>query len=263
MLPVYEAIQLKEVIPAEAGHTCPWVVIVNTPMGIKPYVAKLYLTDQIESRNSFTAEILGNHLAKEFDLEAPDVALINFSEDFKMKLKPDEHTQLERADERLKFGTLYIDGYKRFEPLLPKSKISRLVSIDTLYAFDNFIRNGDRGDHKPNILLTNKNAYLIDHEMAFDIDNDTVLNFENRVWEDRFARHHIFQSYLKKARKKDFYFETFQEYLRVLNLNVLNPLFKEIERHDYETNRVQILEYLSHMKGNSGKFVTLLKGFTQ
>lgn len=34
-IPIYEAIDVIEIIPESVGHTKPWVVIANTPEGLK------------------------------------------------------------------------------------------------------------------------------------------------------------------------------------------------------------------------------------
>lgn len=261
MIPIYRATELLKVISAKSGHTRPWVVMVNTPEGLKPYVVKLYTTEHIEQHNSVTAEFIGNFLAREFDLNAPDAAFVEFDENFKTKLSAEQFEQLESADERLKFASAYIEGVPRFDRSLNKSQILSKIDIDTLYAFDNFIRNGDRGAFKPNLLLSKTEAWLIDHERALDIKINTILNFGKNIWEEKFTNYHIFHSYLKDSQKivKEHYFNEFQEILRTLNLNKLNTLFEAIELQDYDTNKNMIMKYLQHIKENSVKFVTLLR----
>jgi hypothetical protein len=238
---------------------------IGTNYGPTPYVVKIYTTTQINSRNSVTAEVLSNVLAKEFDLHAPSAALIHFPEDFRMYLNAECQIVLDLADERPKYGSEYLSPSSEFATAISKSTFKRHIDPDTLYAFDNFIRNGDRGERKTNLLLHNKKAWLIDHEMAFDISENTVNEFDQGIWQDKFCRNHISYGYLVKAGKKtkDSYFETFLEYLRILNINNLTPYFDQLERHGYQTQREQILIHLQHLKQNSINFVRLLKHFVQ
>lgn len=260
MLPEYEAISFLKVIE-KGGHTKPWVVIVQTPEGPKPYVVKLYTTLQIESRNSVTAEVVGNILASEFDLSAPPAALIHFSQDFIMKLGAEQQRILEQRDDRIKFGSLVIEGQYRFEPGITGSKLSKYVELDTLFAFDNFIRNGDRGSHKPNLLLTRDKGWVIDHEMALDISPSTIDDMMAGRWEDKFGLHHISHSYLKNSSKKQKlgYFNTFEEYLKTVNLATLGPYFEQLARNGHETNQANVMLYLRSVKTNLATFVTLLR----
>ena len=262
MLPEYEAIAFRRIID-QGAHTKPWLVEVMTPDQPSPFVVKVYTAAQNRERNSITAEVLGNIAARSFELNVPDAALINFSEDFRMMLNQECQGVLDLADDRIKFGTSYIDRNFQFIPGMSKYRFSKHVDIDTLYAYDNFIRNGDRGERKPNILLTKNDLYLIDHEMAFDIDENTIENFSKGLWEDKFGQYHIAWSYLKKGSKstKYGYFETFLEYLRLFNTGRLFQYFKQLEHHGYDTKQEQILPYLDHIKENSGKFVNILRRF--
>jgi len=170
---------------------------------------------------------------------------------------------LDLADERPKFGSEYLDGSIEVPSDIQKSTFKRHIDLDTLFAFDNFIRNADRGQVKTNLLLHKKKAWLIDHEMAFDITANTNDEFNNLQWEERFWRYHLCYNHLKKASKstKSSYFETFSEYLRLLNIGSLTSYFNQLESCGYITKRKEILAYLEYHKQNSCKFVNLLKTF--
>lgn len=71
MLKIYKAKKFIRVLE-EGGHTRPWLIEVESEAQIR-VVMKLYTTTQIESRNSITAEIIGNILAKEFDFSVPKI----------------------------------------------------------------------------------------------------------------------------------------------------------------------------------------------
>ncbi len=67
MLPIYEARNFIQVLEI-GGHTKPWLVEVEIQGKLYPFVLKLYTSEQIESRNCVTAEVIGNILATMFDL---------------------------------------------------------------------------------------------------------------------------------------------------------------------------------------------------
>ena len=52
MLPIYEAIDVKEIINETVGHTKPWVVLATTTHGLKPFVVKLYSTAKVDHLHS-------------------------------------------------------------------------------------------------------------------------------------------------------------------------------------------------------------------
>ncbi len=262
MLPEFEAIAFRSIIE-KGAHTKPWLIEVDCFGTPTPYVVKLYTTDQNNSRNSTTAEVIGNIISSSFELSSPKAAFIHFPEDLRMKLPLVCNEILDNVDDRIKFGTEYIDSNFPFIPNMPKSQFSKHIDIDTLYAFDNFIRNSDRGDVKPNILLVKNGHYLIDHEMAFDIDENTIQKFNELNWEDKFGRYHIALNYLKRASKerKRQYFGTFLEYLRLLNINQLIPYFNQLENYGFSSNKELIIDYLEHIKQNSNNFVKILLTF--
>lgn len=262
MLPVYKAISFDKIIK-KGGRTLPWSVLVDTPQGIKPYVVKMFTAELVEKRNSVCNEVLGNVLAREFDLRVPNAALIEMEVDFEMTIKTDEaQEQYDLADERIKFGTELIEGNYLFNMAFTKRQASKMIELDTLFAFDNMIRNRDRNSGKPNLLVKGDSAFLIDHELGFEIDVKTLEDYLNGTWEEAFYRYHIFYNYLKKSRKsqKVGYFEEFHEYLRTLNINMLNNYFQQLHKHGYNISFQPILNsYLYELKQNSSNFVNLLK----
>jgi len=262
VLPEFEAISFIRIIE-KGAHTKPWLIEVGTNDGPTSYIVKIYTVAQNITHNSVTAEVLGNVLAKEFDLKVPRAAIIHFPEDFRMYLNTECQMVLDLADERPKFGSEYLDPVFEYTPEMSQRTLERHIDLDTLYAFDNYIRNSDRGERKPNLILHNKSAWLIDHEMAFDITEKTIIEFEKGKWDDKFGRSHLSLRYLKRAgkNKKARYFETFSEYLRLLNISILHEYFDQLESFGYSTNKEQILSYLEHIKENSSNFVVILKNY--
>ena len=264
MLPVYPAISFQRVLE-KGGRTKPWLVLVNAGESIKPYVVKLFKTEMIQELDSVTKEVLGNVLAKEFDLPVPDAAFIRMDRSFINTITdPQLKIELGEKDGRLKFGTALLDDFVRFDTRsVSLTEVRRIIEIDQVFAFDNLIRNPDRNEVKPNLLVRSDEAYLIDHELGFDIAADSLSELDDWQWKERFYRYHIFYEHLKRTPhtpKKD-YFNAFEECLKRLNVNLLVPCFDQLADHGYPKDKqALILHYLAGMKQKSTNFVNLLRG---
>lgn len=262
MLPVYKAVSFDSVMPG--GRTKPWLVFVETEdYGIQPYVMKLFDTINLDARDHVTAEVIGHVLATEFDFNVPEAAFIETDEDFLATINDPEALRIiEHKDARLKFGSAYVAGNNLFSSALEKREVEKMLDIQTLFAFDNFIRNRDRNNNKPNLLIKADEVFLIDHEMGLELNDSTVNNFRADIWERNFVNHHICIDYLTRAteRAKAKYFETFEAYLRHLNLNKLVPYFRQLRNLGYSDERhAMLMDYFEEVKNNSSKFVGLLK----
>jgi hypothetical protein len=264
MLPEYKAIAFDRIID-KGGRTKPWSVLVDTGNSVRPYVVKMFTTQLIENRDSVTNEILGNLLARSFDLPVPEAALIHMDESFRQTIHSTEaQMAYDQADERMKFGSAFMQGNYLFNSDFTKVQAGKMVDLDTLFAFDNLIRNRDRNRAKPNLLVKGRSAFLIDHELGFEIDATTLAKYQNGEWDKAFYENHIFWNYLKRSRKytKRHYFSSFQEYLKRLPVNNLTSYFKQLVNNGYDPARQAVIrDYLYAMKKNPTTFVDLLKSF--
>lgn len=265
MLPIYEAIDVKNVISENVGHTKPWVILANTPQGLTPFVVKLFSTHQVDHCHSVSKEIFCNLLAREFDLRTPQCALIDIPVELSYKLSQDAQFQYENADNRLKFATQMLANVNNAMPTLGKNYFKNRISIDTLYAFDNFIRNSDRGIRKPNLLLSKNDAFLIDHELALGETDITVINFNTLQLEDKFTKYHLFFSFLKntKAKTRSNFFDEFSLYLYDLSINKLTSYFDQLVNEGFNDYRQPICNWIAQIKLNCSIFVDKLKGSLQ
>jgi hypothetical protein len=262
MLPIYKAKVFNGIIE-KGGRTRPWSVLVDTGRGAKQIVVKLFTAQLVQTRDAVTNEMLGYALAREFDLPVPQAALIDMDMDFQMTIN-DGQAQMafDQADDRLKFGTEVIEGNYLFNPSFTRAQASRMIDVDTLYGFDNLIRNPDRGQARPNLLVMSNSAYLIDHEQAFQLNANTIGECNRHEWDDKFCRHHICWNYLKNARNpvKKEYFNSFEDDLRQLNVTGLNTYFQQLRKEGFSVDRHPLIkDWLRYAKENSTNFVTLLK----
>ena len=218
MIPIYDFMHTSvESIPSNIGHTRPWIIFAKKGKDIKKFVVKLYTPEQV-NRFLLCKEIICNVLAREFELHRPEMGLIDIPED--VNIAPEFQEILLRADHRLKFATEIVENNQQFIPELEKSYVKQRINIEMLYAFDNLIKNADRGQQKTNLLMTKSDAYLIDHELAFRESEIRIPDINQFEIESKFTQNHIFYKYLCRTKKSEkvHLFEEFQEYLRVLNI---------------------------------------------
>jgi len=261
-LPFYEAISFQKIFE-KGGHSKPWVVLVNMQDTVKPYVVKLYKTKDIEARNKMTAEVLGNVLAGEFGLKAPKGAIIDFTPQFCQQLNEACEEVLTQVDERPKFGSEFIEGSFIYVPQTDRKTTKELLDPALLYAFDYFICNRDRNLNKPNLLIKQDKAYLIDHEMALEISNNTLSDFELGSWDSRF-QNHLFYSFLKKTHgDKSNLFDEFLLYLQNINFQRLMPYFNKLEDLGFTTHKELILDCWKTIQNKSTIFATILSNSIQ
>jgi hypothetical protein len=261
MLPVYDAIQLVKIIDEDVGHNKPWVVLANTTEGIQSFIVKLFDFNSDHLNHFITKEVLGSVLASEFDFSTPKCALINLSNEIAVLCKNEaDFQQYERTNNIPQFATVMCEGVSLAKHNLPKHTYTKKINLDSLYAFDNLIRNHDRSIRKPNLLLSKEEAILIDHEFSFDSIDIEDINDLSLL--DRFTKYHFFYNHLTRAKKntKSNYFDEFTFYLNNLNLNVLTVYFNQLEQLGYDTNRVAIMNWLTLLKNNLPIFVNKLKG---
>ena len=233
MLPIYEAIGFEKVM--EGGSTRPWLVNVLEGHKAIPYVVKLYTEKYNEENNSVLKEIICSNLANQFEIETPSPALIRFSEDFISTLPETLQTELNRKDQRLKFGTRLIEsGYENFSPQL-SGKYLRDFDLGTIYAFDNLIMNLDRKIEKPNLFFRNDRVVLLDHEQTLATTPGAIESIDGkRKWPYWYRKHLFYENLVSMSEKeKSTVFDTFTGYLESLvNFNELEDIYHQLEEND-------------------------------
>lgn len=260
-LPIYEAIGFQQILD-KGGHSKPWVVLVSMKGSPRPYVVKLYKTRDIEARNKMTAEVLGNVLASDFGLSAPAAAIINFSDEFRMQLNAECEELLSELDDRPKFGTEFIESAFLYNQGFTRKETMDVINPALLYAFDYFICNRDRNLHKPNLLIKQEQAILIDHEMALEIDESSILNFDLQEWDTRY-QHHLFYQFITKSKNKSNLFDEFLLYLHDVNFRKLDSYFNQLESLGFNTDRALILKYWQLIQKKSTIFANILESSIQ
>jgi hypothetical protein len=264
MLPVYSAISFIGIID-RGGKSKPWIVLVDRNGTPVPYVVKLFFKEEIDEGEKAVKEVLGNVMAKEFDLPVPQPALIEM-DDYFLNTIWDANAlhMLTSKDERIKFGCEYLEGYYQFIPNVSAAyQLREIISIDSVFGFDNLIRNTDRGGVKSNLLIRGDKAVLIDHELAFEITDKTIREeFDTYMWAKKFYEKHIFYFALKASitTTKNLYFGDFEEYLRIFNVNVLSSYLLQMKEFGHPIEKhLSALNYFNKIREKRSNFITLLR----
>jgi hypothetical protein len=109
------------------------------------------------------AELIGEKIAKALGLKVPEIVFANLDEAFG-RTEPDEEIQdLLKASVGLNLGLHYLSGSTTFDPVVTKIDevlASKIVWLDCL------LMNVDRTSRNTNMLMWNKELWLIDHGAA-------------------------------------------------------------------------------------------------
>ena len=113
-----------------------------------------------QGAKALIAELIGGEIARHLDLKIPEIVFARLDEAFG-RTEPDEEIQdLLRASEGMNIALHYLSGAITYDPAV--------LAIDALLAskivwLDCFITNVDRTARNTNMLLWQKELWLIDH----------------------------------------------------------------------------------------------------
>jgi len=269
MYPVVLATEFHGIVP-KGGSTKPWVVEAIDPSGRADFfVVKMFTPKQIQQQNAVSKEVFGNVLARAFDLPVPDFAFVRFDKPFLETLQS-PYSETERASAQgLRFGSRFASGHAIWDDAVPSDHID-LQKMACIYAFDNLVRNLDRGGFrkKPNLLVRDGAFLLIDHEQIFpfaddpdDYNDAPILGFQKGEWAYPHEVH-LFYPQLKslsKAQKVEV-FTTFAEHLSRLDPYLLEDWAQILaENHQPVGNLELITDYLKAVKQAPEAFIKLLQ----
>ena len=244
------------------GGTRPWAVYVREGNRdkLQPFVVKLFRASHLDQHPHLAAEVFGSVLAELFDLPHPEPALIEFSPDFRATLAEPQQQQLAEVAPGPLFGCRLVESPFAYSRSLSLKKLEA-YEMETIYGFDNLILNVDRRPDKPNLLMPEDEAIVIDHELAFSGINQAYNNLLGGRWEHIYQRH-LFYPYLKARGPvaESSAFGTFTEYLRGLNPQRLLPYHQQLAALDCSLPDFGLFfEDLCYQKANAGQFETLLR----
>ena len=163
-LPVFTA--TRYVQPLREGGSLPAVVETHED-GL--YVVKFRGAGQ--GVKALIAELIAGQLARAAELPTPDLALIDVLDSFGRSEPDPEIQDLLRASHGINFGARYLDGGFNFDA----NAASDLISADLaarIVWFDAFVSNPDRTHRNPNLMVWQRQPYLIDHGAAIYVQHD-------------------------------------------------------------------------------------------
>jgi hypothetical protein len=156
---------LRYVQPLREGGSLP--AVVDTDDGL--YVVKFRGAGQ--GPKALVAELVVGLLAGRVGLPTPDLALVEIDPRFGRSEADPEIQDLLRASHGTNVGLRYLDGAFNFAlpivgPMVDESFASRLVWLDA------FVTNPDRTQRNPNLMVWNRQPWLIDHGAALYAHHD-------------------------------------------------------------------------------------------
>lgn len=110
------------------------------------------------------AELLGGEIARALGLQVPELVFANLHEAFGQTEADEEIQDLLKASKGLNLALHFLSGSINFDPAV-KTIEPKLAS--KIVWLDSFITNMDRTFRNTNMLLFNKELWLIDHGASF------------------------------------------------------------------------------------------------
>ncbi|MBO3098396.1 HipA family kinase [Gelidibacter pelagius] len=150
---------VQYVSPLREGGSLP--AIVKADDGFM-YVLKFRGAGQ--GKKALIAEFIGGELARTIGLKVPEVVFMNLDDSFS-KTEPDEEIQdLLKFSVGLNLGLHFLSGAITFDPLV--NQIDGVLA-SKLVLLDSIISNIDRTPKNPNLLIWNKELWVIDNGASF------------------------------------------------------------------------------------------------
>ncbi len=249
----------------DGGSTQPFgILAANENNEIQKYVVKCFKKKHITENFSTAKEILACEVAKSYDINVPEYAVIwlsisDLQEVYDVK-------RLQNLDSGFKFCSKFAETHALFSDNVT-SAFLKDYDLENVFAFDVLIYNTDRGGFrkKSNVLIDDNELLLIDHELTLPFINDRaeIPNYHNyyRIYP---YQTHIFYKYLQGRRDKTNMFEEFIENTRLLSTTKLLATFDEMDKYNISYGvREKFLNYFAWVKENTAFIHKRLKEMVQ
>jgi hypothetical protein len=156
---------LRYVQPLREGGSLP--AIVDTDDGL--YVLKFRGAGQ--GPRALVAELIVGMLAHTLGLGVPQLAIIDVPDEFGRSEPDPEIQDLLRASHGVNIGLRYLDGAFNFALSAAGDFVSAGLAARIVWL-DAFTTNPDRTHRNPNLLIWNRDVWLIDHGAALYAHHD-------------------------------------------------------------------------------------------
>lgn len=145
----------RYILPLREGGSLP--ALAEAGDGFK-YVVKM--AGAGHGKKALISELVGGLVAKAFKFKVPELVLLNLDGAFGIT-EPDEEVQeLLRKSEGLNLGLHFLEGAATFDPSV--NEVDSLTASKLVWL-DAFLTNVDRTRLNPNMMIWNKELWLIDH----------------------------------------------------------------------------------------------------
>lgn len=149
----------RYVQPLREGGSLP--AIVDTEGGL--FVVKFRGAGQ--GPKALVAELIVGLIAQKIGLATPELALVELGESFGRSEPDPEIQDLLRASHGVNVGLRFLEGAFNFAPSAADDFITQEFAAAVVWL-DAFLTNPDRTHHNPNLLIWNRQPWLIDHGAA-------------------------------------------------------------------------------------------------
>ncbi len=185
----------RYILPMREGGSLP--ALGEADDGFK-YVVKLLGAGH--GKKALIAEFLGSMIAKAFKFKVPETVLLKLSNLFGIT-EPDEEVQeLLRNSEGLNVGLHYLPGAATFDPAV--NEIDPLTASKIVWL-DAFLTNVDRTRLNPNMMIWNKELWLIDHGASFYFHHSWRDPEKSALDPFLYIKHHVFLTYATRLEEAD------------------------------------------------------------
>lgn len=157
-LPTHTAV--RYVVPLREGGSLP--AVLETEHGAL-FVAKFRGAGQ--GAKALLAELIVGLLARHLGLPVPDLAVLHLDASFGRTERDPEIQDILKGSRGLNVGLRYLDGAFNYDPLAAPAFVSPEFAADLVWL-DAFVTNIDRTPRNPNLLLWQRQVWLIDHGAA-------------------------------------------------------------------------------------------------
>jgi hypothetical protein len=261
MLPIFKATAFQDyAIQGGSSQPCIMSVMDEKRRFLEDsYVVKIFKDNSLEHT---CKEVYGSVLAQHFELNTPEPILVEVNNTMINELKKHEKYKNWQITEGVFFATKFVKDTKSFTDTIPLKKYDYWV-LNNIFAFDVLIMNSDRQRLKPNIMVKNKEIFVIDHELSMNISKTFDEYLDDNHWNYSIKENregHLFRHHLQNISKKNkVTFDEFFENLRTLNPQLLYNYALQLAEYQYEPLDIgKIISYLADVKKNESKFLTLL-----
>jgi len=132
-----------------------------------------------QGKKALIAELIGAELARAIGLNVPEIVFMNLDDSFS-KTEPDEEIQdLLDFSVGLNLGMHYLSAAITYDPLVPRVDY---LTASKIVLLDSIISNIDRTAKNTNLLIWDKQMWLIDNGAAFYFHH----NWD--TWKDHLSR---------------------------------------------------------------------------